>query len=349
MSSNPMRSTPPSPEPELSPAATRLRAGRGHDRAGRLDEATAAYQQAVSLAEEQSERHVLVEALRRLGVLAHRRNGPARARELCRRSHDEAVALGDETLAGEALNALAGFDFEAGRIGVARGTYVRALSFAGNAAALRGRIEQNLGILDSVQGHHLAALEHYRCSLTAFEKAGDDAGCALAYHNLGLTAMRRGELDQAERGLQQSATMAARIGDLHLQALCDLNLAELDHARQRHDEATQRAEAALRVFDRLGAQSDKATAYKILGMVFRDTGRLALAGQYLNTALALASETGSVLGQAEALRELGRLHQSGGRKREALSALVEARDLFGQLEARLDLQDVNQRIMELAA
>jgi tetratricopeptide (TPR) repeat protein len=83
---------------------------------------------------------------------------------------------------------------------------------------LRGRIEQNLGILACIQGDHQAAYDHYRRSLEAFEGSEDERGCALAHHNLGMIASRRGELDEAERCFEQSATAAARAGDVHSRA-----------------------------------------------------------------------------------------------------------------------------------
>jgi predicted RNA polymerase sigma factor len=51
-----------------------LRVGRSQDRAGRLDDAVISYKQAVCLAEDPGERAVLIEALRRLGVVYHRRD-----------------------------------------------------------------------------------------------------------------------------------------------------------------------------------------------------------------------------------------------------------------------------------
>ena len=336
----------PRPDPELRPAGAMLRHGRVQDRAGRLDEAVASYEQAVRLAEASGERAVLVEALRRMGVVHHRRQ-EEQAGELCRRSYREAVDLGDLVLAGEALNALAGFSFEAGEIAAARGIYQNALALAGSSAPLRGRIEQNLGILACIQGDYLKAYEHYRRSLAGFESAGDERGCALAYHNLGMIASRRGELEDAERCFEQSAAVASRAGAVQLEGLCELNRAEVCHGRQQYADAMRRAEAALDIFERLGDRRAKSDSYRIIGMVFRDTGRPALAEARLRASVALALETGFVLGQAEASRELARLHQSIGRNQEALTLLNAAHELFGRLDARSDLVDVSRKKSEL--
>ena len=338
---------PKPPDPELRPAGDLLRTGRAHDRAGRLDDAVAAYQEAVRVAELSGERAVLAEAQRRLGVVHHRRNDVAEARELCTRSHAVALGMGDLVLAGEALNTLGCFEFEAGRIAAARTIYEKALALAFASEELCGRIEQNLGILATIHGDYAAALNHYHRSLDAFGSAMDERGCAIAYHNLGLIATHRVEYDLAEDHFTRSAAIAARLGDVHLQGLCQLNHAEVRHARQQYGDALRRAEAALGIFEQLGARIDKSGAYKVIGMVFRDTGRHALAEQRLQTAIDLAIETSWVLGQAEASRELARLHQMVGRNQDALVLLNSAHRLFNGLEARVELVDVSHKMATL--
>ncbi|HZI73949.1 MAG TPA: hypothetical protein VFD73_07940, partial [Gemmatimonadales bacterium] len=75
-----------------------------------MTEAMQCYEAAIEIATATGERGVLAEALRRLGVVHHHRDLPAAARELCQKSYDTALAIGNSVLAAEALNALAGFD-----------------------------------------------------------------------------------------------------------------------------------------------------------------------------------------------------------------------------------------------
>jgi tetratricopeptide (TPR) repeat protein len=337
------------PLSEPCPAAASLQAGRSHDVAGRLDAAAEAYAEAAGLAVSTGARAILVESLRRLGVVRHRRSDLEGGRECCARSYREAVALGDLLLAGEALNALAGFDFEAGHMAAARVSYVNALALAGSSPTLLGRIEQNLGILDSVQGDHASAYAHYRRALEAFRQAGDENGTAIAHHNLGVTASRRGDWEEAERSLTKSAVIAAHCGDPFIGGLCQLHRAEVCHFRQHYSDALTRAESALATFEDLGDQRAVSDAYKVIGIILRDSGRLALAEDRLRTALELAAASGWALGQAEASRELGRLHAANGRKQEALVLFRDAYDLFGRLAARIDILDVGRRIAELEA
>jgi putative nucleotidyltransferase with HDIG domain len=332
---------------ELQHSADFLREARDHERAGRMAEAVKTYETAIQAAERAAERGVLAEALRRLGVVHHHRDQPELARKLCQRSYQTGTEIGDTVLAAEALNALAGFDFEAGSIEAAREKFYRALELGGASAELRGRTEQNLGILANIQGALAQALTHYQRSLAAFESIADDRGCAIAYHNLGMVSADRELWDDADRYFRRSLEIAEAIGDVHLQGLGLLNHAEVHLARQRYDQARQNAEAALGIFDRLDSRLDKADAYKVIGRVYRETGRNALAESRLRSAVELAVSTGSILSEAEASRELALLYQSMGRNQEALRLLNAAHRLFTRLDARVDLVDVSTKVHRL--
>lgn len=305
-----------------------------------MEQAIAAYTSAIEEAERTGERSVLSESLRRLAVIQHHQNNEVLARNLCHRSYREALDTGHFVLAAEALNVLAGIDFERGDIAEARELYRRALALADNNLEIRARIEQNLGILSNIQGDLQEALEHYQRSLDACRSIGDEHGCALAYHNLGMVSADQQLWDDADRYFTSSVEIARRNGDVRLEGLCLLNHCEVHLARQRYDLAKESAESALAIFDRLDARLDKADAYKVLGLVYRETGRLALAESRFIASIELAKDTGSVLSQAEASRELARLYQAMGRNQEALTLLNTAHSLFEHLDARVDMFDV---------
>jgi len=328
-----------------------LRSGTGHDRAGRFEEAIAAYEQAIRIAQMggRKQRRVMIEAVRRLAVVRHRRNEVEEARILCHRSFEEARTLEDPTLAGEALNALGGFDIETGDLEAACDRYQAALELATEAPGLRGRIEQNLGIVASIRGLHDQADSHFRRALEAFEQHRDEAGIAIAYHNLGIIGIRRGEFEEAERCFAASAARASRGGEVYLEGLCELSRAEVAHRREHYSTALRLAENALEVFEQIGVRIAQARAYRIIGMVLRESGRAALAEDRLRTAMGIARESGAVLEEAEAARELAQLHQSTGRTGDAVALLGSARKLFQRLGASLDLQETDRLIAELAA
>jgi putative nucleotidyltransferase with HDIG domain len=327
--------------------ADQLHDARQHERAGRITEALAGYEAAADAAGETGAWAVQAEALRRLGVLQHHRNEAVAARDAFRRSYDVAQAAGDAVLAAEALNAQALLALERGELESAGETLRQALVLGGRSDELRARVEQNLGVLANVHGDHDGAFEHYRRSLEASQGAGNAQACAIAYHNLGMVSADRGAWAEADEYFRHSLSIAAELGDQHLQGLCQLNHAEVLLARQQYHEAQQSAERALATFSRLESQIDKADAYRVIGSVYRETGRPALAESRLRTAIELAVTTGSVLSEAEGSRELALLYQSMGRNQEALVLLNTAHRLFRRLDARVDLIDTGGRVAQL--
>lgn len=328
-------------------AAEILAAARDHERNGRLADSIREYQSAIDAAEREDAGSVLSDALRRLAVIRHHRNEAAAARDLCRKSYTVAISLHQDILAAEAMNTMALMLFEAGEIGAAREKFLAALDLGSSREELRGRILQNLGILANVEGEWTAARDFYQRSLDAFLFAGEERGCALAYHNLGMISADRGQWEDADGFYLKSHAIAQALGDIHLQGLCQLNHSEVHLARQHFDRARDSAEAALQTFDQLGARLDKADAYKVLGMVYRETGRPALAESRFRDAIAMAVESGSVLSEAEASREMALLFQGLGRNQDALRLLNAAYRLFGRLNARVDLVDVGGKVAHL--
>src|SRR6266705_2163795 len=322
---------------------------RSRERAGCIPEAVERYEAAIAAAEQRGEHTVLAEALRRLAVMQHHRSESERARALCQRSLDVAQQIGNDLLAAEALNTLGGLDLATGSLEDARRTFLQALELGGASRELRARVEQNLGILANIQGELREAVARYERSLEAYRHCGDEHGCAIAYHNLGMVSADRGRFHAADCYFQEARGLAERVGDLHLRGLCLVNHAEVDVMRQRFEDARQKAEDALAVFDHIGARDAKAGAYRVIGMVYRETGRPALAEARFLAAIELAVAAGSVLGEAEGSRELAILHQAMGRNQDALGVLHVAHGLFRQLDARADLVYVGGKLAELEA
>jgi putative nucleotidyltransferase with HDIG domain len=234
-----------------------------------------------------------------------------------------------------------------GAIHEAKQNFMHALGLASSSRELRARAEQNLGIVADIQGDFGEALEHYSRSLSEYKGLEDEHGCAIAYHNMGLVSRAQGRMDIASEYFEESLAIAIRAGDVRLQGMCLANRAEVYLAIRRYEEARTDAEKSLAIFDNLGARDHKANAYRVIGIYYRETGRLALAESRLRAALELSTSVGSILRQAEATQELGIVYQGMGRNQEALTCLNDAHKLFGQLDARVALVNVSGRVDEL--
>lgn len=318
-----------------------------HDHAGLLESAIQKYRSAIATAEEEHDLRTLAEALRRLAIALHRRSEWLPARTLCRRSHEVAAGAEEWLLAAQALNTLAAFDLAEGEFESARERFQDALQSGGADFGLRGRIEQNLGILANIRGDLVGANGHYQSSLEAFRHAGDESGCAMAYNSLGMVSADQLEWDRADAYFQRSVELTTRLGDVYLRGLALLNHTEVHIARANYQAAQQNAESALRIFDKLGMARYKSDAYRILGMIYRKRGQAVIAEARLQTAIELAGSAGAVLEQAEGTRELAQLFRELGRNQDALRLLNDAHRLFQKLDARIDMLDVTSRLDSL--
>jgi putative nucleotidyltransferase with HDIG domain len=316
----------------VAPPSLLLQVARHYDGKGHMEEAIKTYQLVIRSSEEQSDPVVLAEALRRLAVARHRRQERGEARALCERSYQVAVGQGDAALTVEALNTLAGFDLVEENYERAKAIFSRALSYQLVHPELRGRIEQNLGTVQSIQGDHVGALAHYQRSLDAFAAASNDPGCAIAYHNLGVVNAERKAWVEADRCFRLSLKIVEQTGDRHLHGLGVLNHAEVLAGLGRLKEARIAAESAVCIFDELRAPAEMADAYRMLGMICREAGEFAFAGTRLRLAIEFASACGSALSEAEAQRELAYLHACTGGIDEALELLVTATSRLSRLK-----------------
>jgi tetratricopeptide (TPR) repeat protein len=326
-----------------------LQEGRHQDLAGRPAEAMACYAAAIDLTAGGEAPRVRAEALRRLGVLHHVRTEPEIARDLCKASQEVALRAGAGDLAADACNALAGFALERGDLTEAQDRYEAALKIAGENVSLVAKIEQNLGIVANIRGDWAEALQHYGRSLAAYEATSDNRGCAFAHHNLGMIHADRKQWLAADGHYLTSQALAEAAGDRHLGGIATMNRAEVRLALGDDEGARVGAERALQIFTELEARRHKAGAHRLLGMVFRKRGEVALAESHLRSALEIAAGACAPLLQADAARELAALYETVGRRDDAIGLLSLARELYEQLRARPDLGEVEERIEALQA
>ena len=332
---------------ERSVATAALEAAREHERAARIPEAMEGFSVAIALGEATRDPATVADASRRLAVLHQQRGDPDEARRLCERSHQVARAAGVHRLAAEALNTMGVLRMMGGEPTEARHAFEDALAAGRDHAEIRARVEQNLGVLVNIQGDLDRAIEHYGRSLEAYRELGDEHGCAIAFHNLGMVCADRGDHRTAERDFRESLAIAARSNDQALKGLCLVSIAELEVESQRYEDAREHAEEALELFTRLEAQRGRADAYRVIGVIYRETGRIALAESRLRNAIEIAVGAGATLIEAEASRDIALLHLASGRNGDALRALTRAHHLFRRLDARRDAVNVGGRMTEL--
>ena len=317
-----------------------LEEGREHELAGRSSEAMECYAAAVDLTSTGAEPRVRAESLRRLGVLHHMRAEPEAASDLCRGSREAALESGAPDLAAEASNALGGFALERGELEEAWVLYHAALQLADGNPVLIGKVTQNLGIIANIRGEWEEALSYYGRALEAYRSVSDRRGVAQVHHNLGMIYAKQKRWQDADRQYRSCQGIAEAAGDRHLGGLAALNRAEVRLAIDDLEGARAGAELALRVFNEIESRRDKAGAHRMLGMVFRRRGQMALAESHLRSAVEIAAGAQCPLTEADAAKELALLYKAQRRTEESLRLFQRARTIYQKLEALADLAEL---------
>ena len=325
-----------------------LSQARERERAGRLDAAIEDYVAvAAGAGSDLTEIEARCEALRRHSHIRRRRQEYGAALALCEESFHTATAASLTLAAAHALNGIGLVHLDRGAWDQANDAFDRALTLGGHDPKLRASIEQNCGIVANIQGDFTTALNRYRRALAAFEAAGDERGCAVVNHNLGLINADLQRWEEADEHFAASLALGAKIGDPQLRANALLMRTEIHLARQRYEDARQGAEEALRIFDELGVRQGRSEAYRFLGMMYRETGAPALAEARLRSAMKLAADAGTSVEEAEATRELAVLYQQLNRNQDALTLLNTSHRLFQRAGAQADLKDVTTKVVDL--
>ena len=112
------------------------------------------------------------------------------------------------------------------------------------------------------------------------------------YHQLGMTAQRRGRLDEADDWYRKALTISEELGNRPGMAITYGQLGNTAYDRGRLDEAGDWYRKALTIFEELGDRPRMASTYHQLGMTAQDRGRLDEADDWYRKALTISEELG---------------------------------------------------------
>jgi putative nucleotidyltransferase with HDIG domain len=318
-----------------------------HDRDNRPIEAIKSYQLAIGQAERENDVPTLAEALRLLATAHSRQNQVEMARVLCRRSQQAADSAALPLLAAQALVTLADCELSDGALVAARESLLAALDAGGADPRLCGRIEQALGEIARRGGDLAAATTHLERAFEALEEANDEPGCATVCNALGALGVEQHRWMEADDYCRRCLDITARTGDVRLRGMALITLTGVHIPCGRYVAAQRDAEEALLIFDALEDLGNKSDAYRALGVAYRCVGRKTLAEARLTAAVELARKAGSILQEAESLRELALLYCELGRHHDALRLLGVSHELLHRLDPRTAAVHVAARLETL--
>ena len=286
----------------------------------------------------------------RLAARAHLQRGDAAAAlDALEAALAVAEAADDELGAAHALNATAIVRFQRGQLDDASRMYeaARVRARRGGDRALVAHTALNLGIVANIHGDVSRALSHYRRAAVDYRGLGMRANEARAYNNIGQAYADLGQWERAQAAYDAAADIFRALDDLGGLGGVLGNLAEVWVGRGDLARAGAVCAEALAVCERTPHAPALGEAYRLTGVVARETGAFDLAERHFAAAERVAREREDLLLLAETAREQGDLYRRQSRNRETLTALNRSHRLFAQLRARRDLADIGRRMNRL--
>ncbi len=190
---------------------------------------------------------------------------------------------------------------------------------------LQSRVACELGIQLRHQGKVEEAEQNLRQAIEKAEEAGDQSLIPSPQYQLGGILWARGDLSGAEGCWKQSLAIASRLGDERAQGYGYNGLGILAICRGQVPEARKHVEASATVFERLGILGPLVIARVNLVELYLNTGMLRDAAQLADKTIQQAQEVhhqaGVGLGlnwRAQVLLALGRLEEALRNAEEAL-------------------------------
>jgi putative nucleotidyltransferase with HDIG domain len=260
-----------------------------------------------------------------------------------------AEAIGDAGAIAHTTNVMAISYWQRGQLEDAERLYGEAgrMAVAAGDERLSAMIDQNLGVIASMRGDVGLALRHHNASVAKYRSLGMRRELGRQLSNVGLAFMGLEQWDDAEAAYREAVDIARAGGDVWARLMVSINRVALLIARRDFGSADAACEAVLAEAGALQETRLLAEAYKLSGVIARETQRLDEAETLLARAYEQAIAREDLLLAAETSREQAELYLVLGRNRETLRALSASHSLFTRLKARHELADVALRLRRL--
>ncbi|WP_432973846.1 ATP-binding protein [Dactylosporangium sp. CA-233914] len=178
----------------------------------------------------------------------------------------------------------------------------------------------NLGAAYLQSGRLDDAATSHRSALEIRQRLGDRRGEAMSHNALGLVALAARRLDDAVAAFTQGRHIAADLDDGYWIGNLDANRAQALLELQRHTEATLPLEDALRTLRRSGDRFGEGNALYLLSRLRRETGDLVSASAHIGAAITIAEHVDNPMWLGHWLVELGHIQRAAGEPGQALES-----------------------------
>lgn len=210
-------------------------------------------------------------------------------------------------------------------------------------------IENFLGSVLMHEGRYLEAQKVFRKTRDAWRTLSPENRSRVTNNDLGMVLMALKDLGGAREAFLEDKAFAEEIGHDLLIARVLYNLAQLEFAEGKPDEAISRYKECVDICKRSENTELLLRAYNGLGTVFHIRGDLNESIAYYERGLALHERAGDVRGGAAISVNIGIIQNSRGKYNEALDALIPAVEFLKGLHDKTaaDWSALSRGLLEL--
>ncbi|MGE5399537.1 MAG: tetratricopeptide repeat protein [Ignavibacteriales bacterium] len=196
---------------------------------------------------------------------------------------------------------------------------------------LTASIENNLGILNTINGCLENAYTYYCRALTKFEELNEVRRITEVRHNFGMLFIQKKRYDLALNELAMSISMALRERQLSILGLSYIAKAYILTQQNDFELAGAYADKGMEISYQLNDKLSMADIYKIKGIIHSSKNNYELSENYLLSSLRLNRETGNELNYAETSYELGMLYLKQNRIKDSKKYLNKAYNYYKKI------------------
>jgi tetratricopeptide (TPR) repeat protein len=210
--------------------------------------------------------------------------------------------------------------------------------------ALLGKVEINLGIINTIQGDFNEALSYLKRALLNFEKIGDLKRISEIRQNLGMIFLKKKEFSAALDQFDLSIDAAARANYLQTLGIAYVSKANVFTLLKDYKLADAFAAKAMEIAYKINDKLSIAEVYKVTGVVKRNLGELDTAQDYLLTSLRLNKDLNNQLNIAETKVELGHLMKLLNEEDKCKQYFIDALDYYRKIKSPVDIAELEKLI-----
>jgi predicted ATPase/DNA-binding SARP family transcriptional activator len=216
-------------------------------------------------------------------------------------------------------------------------------------AGVRAGVHKAAGVMAWLQGDYARSKACFETGLSLYQQAGDRAGVAILYGNMGALATHRTDYQEARTLLMKALELRRELGDRWGVASALNNLGALAGRLGDILQAQAYYQECLAIFSELGYQSGIALSLSNLGSAAGDLGDYDRAYNLHIEGLAIRRQLGDKPGTANSLSDLGNLAYRKGDIDQACVYYAESLGLLQELGDKEHIFDCLEGMAQVAS